>query len=124
MSVMSIGMLFGLSDHYSVSKADLDIFYENIEFHQTALQKRHLVKNIPDIEERFDTYENLWAVLADKGYQGGEFHVRLIYPTRKPPNKILTYEQNARNKKVSSDRVLTENFFGCLVGLWELFAVK
>lgn len=40
MTVVSNVMVLGIFDHYPWSKAHVHVFCENIEFHQTALQKR------------------------------------------------------------------------------------
>lgn len=74
-------------------------------------------KTTLNIGELAEEYENLWTFLADKGYQGDETHVCLLHPTKKPQNGLLSAFDTARNKKLSSDRVLVGNFFGRLVGL-------
>lgn len=97
----------------------MDIFYDNQEFHQTALQTQESGIDIPDISELCDKHERLWAVLADRGYQGREFHVPLLHPTRQPQNCFPKAKHILRNRKISSDEVLIESFFGRLVGFWE-----
>lgn len=48
------------------------------------------------------------------GYTGLEASFRKILPDKEPANGCLTSQQNVCNKKISSDRVLIEKYFGRL----------
>ncbi|RHZ04764.1 hypothetical protein DYB31_010854, partial [Aphanomyces astaci] len=74
-------------------------------FHSAQLEKQPNDTNVSDTETLRDKFPNQWAVLADKGYQGIQASVRA-------------------NAKLSSDRVIVENFFGRLKTLWGLVSDK
>jgi hypothetical protein len=57
-------------------------------------------------------FSQYWAVLVDKGYQGAASLTRAVHPKKKPRNGRLTAVDLRRNERVSSDRVLVENYFG------------
>ncbi|KAE9251571.1 hypothetical protein PF002_g4220 [Phytophthora fragariae] len=59
--------------------------------------------------------------LADKGNQGAEQHVRCIHPTKSTNLPAAVVQQNA---DISSDRIIVENWFGKLCGLWRICADK
>ncbi|RHY85554.1 hypothetical protein DYB28_003071 [Aphanomyces astaci] len=44
--------------------------------------------------------------------------VRAVLPLKKPMGGILTFEDLRRNDRITSDRVIVENFFGRLKTLW------
>jgi hypothetical protein len=48
--------------------------------------------------------------------------IRAIQPMKKPRNRRLSLQEQARNDLVSSDRVLVENWFGRLCSLWKCMA--
>ena len=55
------------------------------------------------------------ALLADSGYTGlDEVYYELITCKKKPPMGELSQKDADSNSKLHSDRVLVENFFGCL----------
>jgi len=65
-----------------------------------------------------------WRILADKGYQGAAEHVRVIHPKKKPANGELTIVEKEFNRKLSSDRIIVENYFGRMCGLWGILSHK
>ena len=69
-------------------------------------------------------YPNHWAVLMDKGYQGSAEMIRSVTTHKKPPHGVLTREQEDFNKKLSSQRILVENFFGRMLSIWNIMAAK
>jgi len=56
-----------------------------------------------------------WAVLGDKAYIGCDSSFRVICPSKPSKNHPLTLEEKALNQKISSERILIENYFGRLV---------
>lgn len=62
----------------------------------------------------------IWAVLMDKGYQGSGYICRALVPKKKPSNVNSSRAYEARNLKVSSDRIMVENFFGRTGGFWNI----
>ena len=71
-----------------------------------------------------DEFPSYWAVLCDKGYYGAEAFCRLMYPTKKPINGTMTQAEVSNNRHISSDRIIVENVFGRLCGLWNDMAAK
>lgn len=55
---------------------------------------------IVDIEPLYDKYPNAWAVIMDKGYQGGSENVRAVFLSKEPKNRIFKREEEAKNKKI------------------------
>ena len=60
----------------------------------------------------------MWAILVDKGYQGLKEELRAVLPKKKPHRRLLSREEEDRNKRVSSDRIIVERWFGRLSQLW------
>ncbi|RHZ03206.1 hypothetical protein DYB31_016149, partial [Aphanomyces astaci] len=58
-----------------------------------------------------------WACLVDMGYIGVDHTLRGIHPKRRPQNGALDATEVERNRRVSSDRVVVENFFGRIYGV-------
>lgn len=57
-----------------------------------------------------------------KGYQkAGEFG-RASIPTKKANRKNVSRRDVERNKKITSDRIIVENFFGRQCNLWMVAA--
>lgn len=113
---MSNGLALGCSDHFSGSISDIDILHRMEHFHQIALEKQPNELNITDIGAFVDKYSEHWAFIADKGYQGSGEFLRSVVPKKKPRNGFLSPEDEARNRKIASDRIIVENFFGHLCG--------
>ncbi|KAE9049346.1 hypothetical protein PR001_g3399 [Phytophthora rubi] len=88
--------------------------------HERLLKKTNQELLIDDNGEGSEQYQEAWAILADKGYQGAATMLRVVHPKKKPRNGELTAEEHARNARVSSDRVLVENLFGRVCLLWEI----
>ncbi len=63
-------------------------------------------------------------MLADKGYQGCPEIFRTVHPIKLPPRVVMSLSDEAFNRRVSSDRIIDENWFGRLSGLWALFGAK
>lgn len=57
-----------------------------------------------------------WAVLLNKGYPGVLEIFCGIAPKKKPAHGTLAILYEAFNIKVSSDRIIVENYFGHLRG--------
>ena len=79
---------------------------------------------IADDGPMVEQYPNQWAILVDKGYQGAGEFCRIIHPKRKPQGSFLSPGDVSRNKFISSDRILAENYFGRLCGLWAVLGSK
>ncbi|RHY12742.1 hypothetical protein DYB25_003297 [Aphanomyces astaci] len=104
--------------------SDIEMFKANLGFHSAQLEKQPNDTNVSDTETLRDKFPNQWAVLADKGYQGIQEYIRGFTPVKRPPHGHMTMEQERANAKLSSDRVIVENFFGRLKTLWGLVSDK
>nr|CCA17462.1 AlNc14C35G3133 [Albugo laibachii Nc14] len=119
-SVSYPGICVGLSRCYPGSISDLTIFVQRQDFHLQILQKSNEELLEEDNGEGWENYSHFWAVLVDKGYQGSQSFIRAIHPKKKTIRGNLTVEDSQRNIRVSSDRVLVENYFGRVSALWKI----
>ena len=123
-SVLPIGIACHATGYFPCSVADIDIFYKHHEQHLTLTRKTKTEEEYEDNDLHADKYPNHWAILFDKGYQGSLEMVRAVYPSRKPPMRSLSLEQKAKNKRISHDRIIVENFFGRVCTFWNVLASK
>ena len=79
-------------------------------------ERKHLVDPVSN--------QASWALLADKGYAGAEALLRAITPKKSLPNQRLSAEEVFSNQRLSSARVICENFYGRLKGLFSICAVR
>lgn len=77
-------------------------------------------EDILDADALCDRYPDSWACLLDKGYQGLAESVRGIVPTKKKPGRYLNMEEKNRNREHASYRIIVENYFGRLCGVWNV----
>lgn len=112
------GVAVHVSRHYTGAVSDLSIALENKDTHKAMLKKTEDEQNDIDYAEGAPAYPSSWAILADKGYQGLQSALRTIHPKKKPRGGELTVEDFERNSRVSSDRVIVENYFGRVCSLW------
>ena len=110
----------GLSDHEPGSTSDLSLLLKRVQVHRRMLSKTAEDRRNQDQGEGCHEFPEYWAVLLDKGYQGSEGALRSIRPKKKPKGRPLDRLDEQRNKDVSSDRVIVENYFGRLCSLWEI----
>jgi hypothetical protein len=123
-SVALPGVCVSLSGHHPGSVHDNTIFTERKDLHTEMLTKNVSIGElaIEDNGEGSQDYSRSWGVLVDMGYQGSGSIIRTIQPKRKPRNDELTNEEIQRNKRVSSDRILVENYFGRMSKLWSIMS--
>lgn len=115
-SVAPNGLAVDISEHFPGSKSDLTIFLDRASRHRNMLKKAD--DEEVDVGERSREFPRSWAVLVDKGYQGAGQVIRTIQPKKQPRGGQLDHEDLSRNRLVSSDRVIVENFFGRMCQLW------
>ncbi|GMF15240.1 unnamed protein product [Phytophthora lilii] len=120
-SVNPKGLAINCSQHQRGNTPDISIFRNNAEFHSSMRVKTEADHQLPDDGPLRTEFPDEWAVLADKGYQGLEFHLRCIHPTK---GSNLPLADQRQNEDISSDRVLVENVFGRLCSLWRIVADK
>lgn len=64
--------------------------------------------------------QDRWALLADKGYAGAEAYVRAIIPKKAYATHPLSAMDIAENRNISRARIVCENFYGRLKGLFKI----
>ncbi|KAF0774831.1 hypothetical protein AaE_001469 [Aphanomyces astaci] len=119
-SVSPEGLLVDMSPHEPGLVSDLTMFRSRLDQHTQALAKDDYDDTINDNGELFREHPTSWAVLVDKGYIGLAASARAIHPKKKPVSGTLDRFDMDRNKEVSSDRVVVENFFGRVCSLWKV----
>lgn len=119
-SVSPLGFALHISKHYPGSKADISIFRQEMENHKLFTKKSNgaisAVNSVP-----LQSSAQSWAILFDKGYTAIEKEVVAEVPKKKPPKQSLTTVEKKRNAEIAADRIIVENWFGRLVGLWGIF---
>ena len=123
-SVLPNGIAVHITAHCPGATSDLEVFRRYITRHRDLLRKRGSELDVLDTSRGSDKYPNLWAVLLDKGYYGAFEIVRAIYPTKKPPNHMLSNALLSENHEISSDRIIVENYFGRLFSLCSVIVTK
>ncbi|ETW01730.1 hypothetical protein H310_06335 [Aphanomyces invadans] len=92
-SVAYPGFAVAVSDHSPGSVSDVSMFYNRGKIHRKMLRKSNTEMDIADQEDGVDRWHD------------------------------LTPRDLERSNKVSSDRVLVENYFGRMCSLWKIMSV-
>ena len=71
-----------------------------------------------------DKYQNKWATMMDKGYQGMQHKIRSIIPKKRTKYCALTENEIQSNSDILHDRILVENFFGRAAKLWGILFTR
>lgn len=100
---------------------DFTIFKESVDIYKDFLKKRPSDRTISDNGELKDKYPDSWAAIMDKGYQGASEIVRAIHPQK---GRNLCAEDELRNDKIASTRVICENFYGRMKKLFKIMDDK
>lgn len=58
--------------------------------------------------------------MADKGYTGAGTLLRAVIPKKAMPNQRLSVEDNVFNQRLASERIICENFYGRMKGLFSI----
>ncbi|RLN87836.1 hypothetical protein BBJ28_00025704, partial [Nothophytophthora sp. Chile5] len=120
-SVDTRGFAIDCSEHAKGATHDITMFKNNKAFHQSKMKKLPGDDNLLDQGPLKDKFPDEWAILADKGFQGMASYLRCIHPKK---GRSLSRTEQANNDKISSDRVLVENYFGRFNMLWRITADK
>ncbi|KAG4061916.1 hypothetical protein PC123_g3269 [Phytophthora cactorum] len=120
-SVSPRGFAITCTEHARGNTPDITMFRHNEAFHHATRRKSNEDRSLRNVGLMNTEYPDEWSVLTDKGYQGLEQHVRCIHPTKGSNPKAAAAQQNA---DISSDRIIVENWFGRLCGLWRICADK
>jgi hypothetical protein len=71
-----------------------------------------IITNLYYVNTKLNEY---WSIMAEKGYEGANHHIFSILPTKGIDiNNFIRRE----NKRISSSRIICENYFGRLKFLW------
>ncbi|OWY99315.1 LOW QUALITY PROTEIN: hypothetical protein PHMEG_00029695 [Phytophthora megakarya] len=116
-SVAPPGVAVDVSDHAAGSRSDITMMLDRLSIHRQMLKKED--DSVPELGGEPSQFPQMWGVLVDKGYQGAGRVLRTIQPRKQPRGGTLDHEDIARNKAISADRVLVENFFGRMCLLWK-----
>ncbi|KAG2814004.1 hypothetical protein PC129_g3495 [Phytophthora cactorum] len=114
------GVAVDVSSHEPGSKSDLTMMLDRRTVCMERLLKTPQELGQDDNGEGAVQHPLAWGVLVDKGYQGAEAVLRTIQLKRKPRDGELSHQDMTRNRLVSSDRVLVENYFGRVCMLWKV----
>ena len=123
-SVLPNGLALCCSRHYPAATSDIDIFQRMRNYHLHNLKKSTVGSEISDTDPLSAEHPEMWGVLVDKGYQGAQEFIRAVHPIKKPPNSTLTLSEEQFNRRVASDRIIVENYFGRVCGLWSVLERK
>ncbi|DAZ99638.1 TPA: hypothetical protein N0F65_001875 [Lagenidium giganteum] len=115
------GVAVHVSKHYPGSVHDTTIVLENLATHRKLLAKTDEDGAVADYRELALEYPDQHIMLVDKRYVGAPNHMRCIHP-KKGSAATLSREDVALNQRISSDRVIVENYFGRVCSLWKVLA--
>ena len=99
---------------------DFVVFQESVTFYRAFLEKEFGDEHLPDPEPT----QAYWAILADKGYTGAGEFVRSLIPRKALPGRPLSEFDVLNNNRLSSARVICENFYGRMKGLFRICSDK
>ncbi|KAF1335965.1 Succinyl-coa:3-ketoacid coenzyme a transferase, partial [Globisporangium splendens] len=123
-SVLPNGQVIDCTNHFPGSTANIQIFRENMEFHTRELRKLPDDHEVEDTEPMHDIYVDQWCAIVDKNYERLADKMRAVHPARALPGERLSLEEERMNHKISSDRMVVEDYFGRLCGLWWICSDK
>lgn len=126
MSCLPNGQCINVSNHAKGAAADITIFRQNREsFHDVHLSKSdHEINVVSQLISEEEVSESSWGVLLDKAYQGVDEEIRSLVPKKKPKNGSLTSQERIKNREISHDRIIIENFFGRMKSLYGVMSRK
>jgi hypothetical protein len=99
---------------------DFVIFQESVPFYRAFLEKELGDEHLLDPEPG----QTSWVLLADKGYTGANEFVRALIPKKALPGRSLSEAENLSNRRLSCARVICENFYGRMKGLFRICSEK
>ncbi|ETV69461.1 hypothetical protein H257_14831 [Aphanomyces astaci] len=117
-SVAYPGVPVDMSEHSPGSVADVTMFMHRRHVHQDMLSKTASQMEEGDHDECAEEYPDSWSILVHMGYQRIQYQVRSMQA--KTSRRPLTARELEPNSRVSSDRVMVENYFGRICSLWKI----
>ena len=121
-SVIARGLASNWMHEFPAGEHNKNIAEANIKYHLKSAKKRGAELTEQDFGEGYRLHPDKYAVLMDKAYIGIEDQIRAIIPERNPPRGHLPQASKERNRLISHDRVLPENYFGHNAKINGLFA--
>ncbi|KAF0718102.1 hypothetical protein AaE_010718 [Aphanomyces astaci] len=114
------GRCVAMSDAHPGSVHDLTIMRTRRDVHKANLTKTSREAALSVHGELSTAFPTYWPCLVDMDYIRIAHEVRGIHPKRRPANGALDANDHECNRRVSSDRVVVENFFGRVCSLWRI----
>jgi len=112
------GLCASVSAHHPGSTHDFSICKDNLPMYRSLLTKQKNEEHLEDDGELAEQYPNLWAMVGDSAYTGGAKHkVRLMHIKKQSQQKA---EERDHFKSLGRDRVLAENFYGRMLGMFKI----
>jgi IS5 family transposase len=102
------GVTVFVSDVFPGSYHDMHVSQTMTAKYATFLAKGHDEDELADPEPDARS----WAVMADKAYTGLDNTLRCVVPRKDMRAHPLTADDRARNRLISSNRIVVENFYG------------
>lgn len=99
-------------------KADINTLWDNIREVRHLLKKKGADIHMTDHGESHEEHPSHWAALLDKACISLERDIHAVAPKKKPKGGVLVSGDVKHNKKIASDWVLPENYFGRLCELF------
>jgi len=115
LTVRSNGLASSYSKHYPGSVSDFNIFQQRLEKHKKRLKKTEDDEDYTDNCDGSEEWPNHWAILADKGYQGGADIMRMITPYKKPIRGVSYW--NIMSRKYTWSENQYDTYASCCVSL-------
>lgn len=123
-SLLPNGLAISCTKHARGDRKYLEIFQCNKSFHLLALEKKEDVSDTDEDGGEEEQFNNVRALTGEKGYQGIKEFLNAVNPIKKPVDSPLKFLEERFNKRVASDWIILENFFGRLMGLWTVHSNK
>lgn len=118
LSVLPNRLCCHISKFFAVASHDSKSFREHLNCHQFNTKKR----SSSESEEIQDDAN--YSILADMAYKNNWTAVDVITPKKKPPRGEFTFSEICYNRKVSSNRIIIENYFGRLSKSWNMMSAQ
>lgn len=106
-------------DPYRISQFSVEINVFN-DWQKKRTDEVQGVGNFGPLQEENPRY---WGVPTDNGYQGAVEFSCSITSTKNPIRGVLSAREE-RERKIASDRIIVENYFGMFSTLWVLMGSK
>lgn len=117
LSVLPTGLCIACIKNHPVLVSDLEIFWQNHNFHEEASKKVISDLQFSDDGLLQHIQRDFWTILEDKEFQGAIEAFRVVLQKKQYRKILLSPLDQATNRQIASDDIITENYFGCLTSL-------